>query len=111
METLTSTLRWNLMDRSFERDIIPMARHFGLALAPWSVLAAGHLQSKKQMEERKKNGEGLRNFLGGGDQTEEEERFSTVLSEIAEAHGIESVTAIALAYVMSKTPYVFPIVG
>ena len=26
-------------------------------------------------------------------------------------HGIESVTAVALAYVMAKTPYVFPIVG
>jgi aryl-alcohol dehydrogenase-like predicted oxidoreductase len=27
--------RWNIMHRDFEREIIPMARHFGLALAPW----------------------------------------------------------------------------
>ncbi|KAF9059967.1 hypothetical protein BDP27DRAFT_1430672 [Rhodocollybia butyracea] len=26
--------KWNVMDRSFERDIIPMARSLGLALAP-----------------------------------------------------------------------------
>lgn len=26
--------RWNVMNRAFERDIIPMARHFGMALAP-----------------------------------------------------------------------------
>lgn len=26
--------RWNLLNRDFERDIIPMARHFGMALAP-----------------------------------------------------------------------------
>jgi aryl-alcohol dehydrogenase-like predicted oxidoreductase len=26
--------RWNVMTRAFERDIIPMARHFGMALAP-----------------------------------------------------------------------------
>ncbi|ORY92787.1 NADP-dependent oxidoreductase domain-containing protein [Leucosporidium creatinivorum] len=102
--------RWNLMDRAFERDIIPMVRHFGMALAPWNVLAGGHLQSKKQLEERKKKGEGLRSMFGG-DQTEEEERFSTILSKIAEEHKIESVTAVALAYVMAKTPYVFPIVG
>lgn len=26
--------RWNLPDRDFERDTIPMAREFGMALAP-----------------------------------------------------------------------------
>jgi aryl-alcohol dehydrogenase-like predicted oxidoreductase len=26
--------RWNLLNRDFERDIIPMARHFGMAIAP-----------------------------------------------------------------------------
>lgn len=26
-------------------------------------------------------------------------------------HNIESVTAVAIAYVMAKTPYVFPIIG
>ncbi|ORY92761.1 NADP-dependent oxidoreductase domain-containing protein [Leucosporidium creatinivorum] len=103
--------RWSLLDRSFERDIIPMARQFGLALAPWGAMAQGRLQSKKQLEERKKNGERFRTLRGGPEQTDEEERFSTLLSKIAAEHNIESVTAIALAYVLSKTPYVFPIVG
>ena len=26
--------RWNILNRDFERDIIPMAREFGMALAP-----------------------------------------------------------------------------
>lgn len=26
--------RWNVLERDFERDIIPMARQFGMALAP-----------------------------------------------------------------------------
>lgn len=30
--------RWNGMLRDFEREIIPMARQFGVALAPWDVL-------------------------------------------------------------------------
>ena len=30
---------------------------------------------------------------------------------MAKEHGIESLTAIALAYVMQKTPNVFPIIG
>lgn len=33
--------RWNLMLRDFEREIIPMDRQFGMALAPWDVLGRG----------------------------------------------------------------------
>lgn len=39
--------RWNVMLRDFERGVIPMARHFGMALAPWDVLGGRHFQSKK----------------------------------------------------------------
>ncbi|OJJ82379.1 aldo/keto reductase [Aspergillus glaucus CBS 516.65] len=103
--------RWNVLLRDFEREIIPMARYFGMALAPWDVLGSGKFQSKKAIEERKKKGEGLRTMLGSGEQTEEEVRMSEALAKVAEEHGIESVTAIALAYVMAKTPNVFPLVG
>ncbi|ORY92793.1 NADP-dependent oxidoreductase domain-containing protein, partial [Leucosporidium creatinivorum] len=89
--------RWNVMDRAFERDIIPMAHHFGMALAVWNAMAGGHLQTKKQLEERKKNNEALRFSFAGPEQTEEEERFSALLAKIAAEHNIESVTAVALA--------------
>ncbi|KAK4051921.1 putative aryl-alcohol dehydrogenase aad14 [Microbotryomycetes sp. JL201] len=103
--------RWNVMARDFERDILPMSRSFGMALAPWDVLGGGRLQSKKQLEARKAAGEGIRSAFGGPEQTEDEVKYSQVLSDIAEAHGVESVTAICLAYVLGKTPYVFPIIG
>ncbi|KAK4047038.1 putative aryl-alcohol dehydrogenase aad14 [Microbotryomycetes sp. JL221] len=103
--------RWNVMLRDFERDIIPMTRHFGMALAPWDVLGGGRIKSKKQLEAKRAEGEKLRALLGPEDQSEEEVKFSEVLSAIAEEHGVESPTAICLAYVMSKTPYVFPLVG
>lgn len=102
--------RWNVMRRDFERDILPMARHFGMALAPWDVLGSGHFQTAKQLEERKKTGEGLRSMMGG-EQTEEERRISEALATVAAEHGIESVTTIALAYVLCKAPNVFPLVG
>lgn len=102
--------RWNVMRRDFERDILPMARHFGMALAPWDVLGSGHFQSAKQIAEREKNGEGLRSMLGQG-QSEDEKKISQALSTVAAEHGIESVTAIALAYVLCKAPNVFPLVG
>ncbi|KAK9482356.1 NADP-dependent oxidoreductase domain-containing protein [Lipomyces starkeyi] len=102
--------RWNVMLRDFERDIIPMARHFGMALAPWDVLGGGKFQTKKAVEERKKRGEGLRSIIGGG-QSEDEVKMSEALAKVASEHSIESITAIALAYVLAKTPNVFPLVG
>ncbi|KAK4704191.1 hypothetical protein P7C70_g2018, partial [Phenoliferia sp. Uapishka_3] len=103
--------RWNVMLRDFERDILPMARHFGMALAPWDALGGGRLQSKKALEERKAKGEGIRTMLGGPEQSEKEVKYSEVLDKIAQEHKVDSVTTIALAYVLSKTPYVFPIIG
>lgn len=37
---------YHLYRREIERDILPMAQHFGLAVVPWGVLAAGVLTGK-----------------------------------------------------------------
>ncbi|OJZ80605.1 hypothetical protein ASPFODRAFT_147303 [Aspergillus luchuensis CBS 106.47] len=103
--------RWNVMARDLEREIIPMARHFGMAIAPWDVLGSGKFQSKRSMAAREKAGEGLRTMFGPGKQTPKEIEVSEALSKVASEHGIESVTAIAIAYVMAKAPNVFPLVG
>ncbi|KAK5999287.1 hypothetical protein QM012_005612 [Aureobasidium pullulans] len=102
--------RWNIMLRDFEREIIPMARHFGMALAPWDVLGGGKFQSKAAIEERKKKNEGLRSMMGSSEQNEDEVKMSAALEEVANEHNV-TVTAVALAYVMSKTINVFPLVG
>lgn len=102
--------RWNVLRRDFEREIIPMARHFGMALAPWDVMGGGKFQTKAAIEERKKKGEGLRSMFTG-EQSEEEEKISEALAKVASEHGIQSITAIAIAYVMAKAHNVFPIVG
>lgn len=102
--------RWNVMRRDFQRDVIPMARHFGMALAPWDVLGQGKFQTTKEVEERKQRGETLRNYRGS-EQSEQELKVSAALAKVAEEHGIESVTAVALAYIFAKYPYVYPIVG
>ncbi|CAK7226872.1 Putative aryl-alcohol dehydrogenase aad14 [Sporothrix curviconia] len=106
--------RWNVMIRDMERDIIPMARHFGMAIAPWDVLGGGKFQSAAAMEKRAKAGEGLRTLFDtptAGRQSAEELAFSNALDKVAQEHGIESVTTIALAYVLSKAPRVFPVLG
>ncbi|GAB7359060.1 hypothetical protein MBLNU230_g5132t1 [Neophaeotheca triangularis] len=103
--------RWNVMLRDMERDIVPMCRHYGMAIAPWDAIGGGKFQSKKAMDERKKNNEGLRSMMGNGEQSEQEVKMSEALAKVAGEHGIESVTAVALAWIMTKAPHVFPLVG
>jgi aryl-alcohol dehydrogenase-like predicted oxidoreductase len=103
--------RWNVMLRDFEREIIPMARHFGMALCPWDVLGSGEFQSRKNIEERKAKGEPLRSMWRPGEQSEKEVAISEALAEVAAQHNVDSLQAIALAYVLAKAPRVFPLVG
>jgi aryl-alcohol dehydrogenase-like predicted oxidoreductase len=103
--------RWSVMQRDFERDIIPMARTFGMALVPWNVVGGGKFQTKKAIEERQKNGEGLRAFTAAGKQSPDEEKMSAALEKVAAEVGVDSITAVALAYVMHKAANVVPLVG
>lgn len=105
---------WNVMDRAFERDIIPMAREHGMALAPWNVLAGGKLRSDVEEERREKSGENGRDLKineHGWKRTEQERKMSNALEKVGKEVGVDSVTAVAIAYVMHKAPYVFPLVG
>ncbi|KAL5519544.1 AAD14_1 [Sanghuangporus vaninii] len=103
---------WNVMERSFEREIIPMARTLGLALAPWNVLASGRLRTDAEEERRMASGErGRVIFNDEWKRTENERKISAALEKVAKEVGTEHITAVAIAYVMQKTPYVFPIIG
>ncbi|KAE9403978.1 Aldo/keto reductase [Gymnopus androsaceus JB14] len=103
--------KWNIMDRSFERDIIPMARSLGLALAPWEVLASGKLRTDEEEERRRTTGEKGRAFMSSWERNEDEVKMSRALEKVAKDIGTKSISAVAIAYVMQKTPYVFPIIG
>ncbi|OCH94625.1 Aldo/keto reductase [Obba rivulosa] len=103
---------WSILQRDFEREIIPMARAEGLALAPWNVLAAGKIRTDAEEERRRQTGEKGRLIYGTGwERTPEQRKVSLALEEVAKQIGVSSITAVAIAYVMQKTPYVFPIVG
>ncbi|KIJ33590.1 hypothetical protein M422DRAFT_264350 [Sphaerobolus stellatus SS14] len=103
--------RWSILDRAFEREIIPMAREEGLALAPWGVLGQGRIRTDEEEERRKKRGEtgDTRGFQWI--RTPDQVKLSHKLEEIAKEVGAKHITAVALAYVLHKTPYVYPIMG
>ncbi|KAJ7124518.1 Aldo/keto reductase [Mycena epipterygia] len=103
---------WNVMERSFEREIIPMARAHGLALAPWRVLGSGKLRTDAEEEQRRASGEKGRMIAGPTwERNEDEKKMSHALEKVAGEVGAKSITAVAIAYLMQKVPYVFPIIG
>lgn len=98
--------RWSAASRDFERDIIPMARDEGMALAPWGALGGGAFKTEAQRKALAEGSAEGRQAPASADQI----AVSKVLEKIANAKGTV-ITSIALAYVMHKATYVFPIVG
>jgi aryl-alcohol dehydrogenase-like predicted oxidoreductase len=78
-----------------------MCRAEGMGIAPWGSLGGG----KFKTEEQRNAQEGRR-----VEASEKEIQTSQVLESIANRKN-SLITSIALAYVMHKTPYVFPIIG
>ncbi|KAH8997089.1 NADP-dependent oxidoreductase domain-containing protein [Lactarius hatsudake] len=104
---------WSVFVRSFERDIIPMARAEGLALAPWGVLAGGKIRTNAEEARCKEK------------RTPEQKKVCDVLEEIAKEVGTESIITSSKRHTSHlatirvslrcitciSRPYVFPILG
>ena len=101
--------KWSAADRDFDRDILYLARHEGMALAPWGALGGGKFKSKEVRDSVNK-GETHEGRAAAGKGDTNADKISDVLQEIAQEKG-SIMTSVALAYVMHKAPYVFPIVG
>ncbi|KAJ7174576.1 Aldo/keto reductase [Mycena filopes] len=103
---------WNVLERSFEREIIPMARANGLALAPFRVVGGGKFRTDAEEEERRATGEKGRTLTNPQwERSEDEKKISHALEKVAAEVGVKSITAVAIAYVLQKVPYCFPIIG
>jgi aryl-alcohol dehydrogenase-like predicted oxidoreductase len=102
---------WNVLERDFEREIIPTARNedssnlldnvatftnyppsLGMALAPWNILAAGKFRTDAEEEERHKTGE-YRKMRGEWERNEDEKRISAMLEKVAHEVGTKHLTA------------------
>ncbi|KAI0712118.1 aryl-alcohol dehydrogenase [Earliella scabrosa] len=103
---------WSVLQRDLEREIIPMAKAEGMAICPWSVLAGGKIRTDAEEDKRRKTGElGRRVVNQEWERNDTEKKVTSVLEEVAADVGAPNIQAVAIAYVMQKVPYVFPIVG
>jgi aryl-alcohol dehydrogenase-like predicted oxidoreductase len=124
---------WSVLDRSFERDIIPMARSEGLALAPCGILGGEKIRTNAEEARHRKSGEKGRMIFGSDwERTPEQKKVCDVLEEIGKEVGTESITSskwlcscqkfreVGDASLTEnscdrvsppKLPYVFPLIG
>ncbi|KAL2889474.1 putative aryl-alcohol dehydrogenase AAD14 [Ceratocystis lukuohia] len=108
--------RWNIGVRDVEREIVPVLRHFGMSFCAWDAMGGGQWQTKKQIEERRKNNEKMRSTFGNGiDQSPQDAAISEALEKVAAEVNAPNIQAVALAYLLAKGEQlkinVFPIVG
>lgn len=96
--------RWSVKDRDIERELLPMCISEGMGIAPWGAIGQGSFQRKAD-QGKSKDGRSAKEL------DEDEKKVSAALEKVADEIGIESVTAVALAWCMSKYPYVYPIIG
>ncbi|MCJ1243955.1 hypothetical protein MMC30_001152 [Trapelia coarctata] len=93
---------WNAAKRDFERDIIPMCASEEMGICPWGALGGGKFKS----DEARKQSEGRK----VAEVTEQQVKVSKALEKLAKEKGA-AITGVALAYVIQRAPYVFPICG
>lgn len=101
---LTERTKWSAANRDFEREIIPMTPAEGMGLVPWGALGMGLFQPAST---EKKEG---RTWADDPAIQGHERDVGYELETIANRKGT-AITSVALAYVLHKAPYVFPVCG
>jgi aryl-alcohol dehydrogenase-like predicted oxidoreductase len=103
-------IRYNLVDRSPERDLIPMARELGLGVTPWSPLAMGVLTGK--YAPGGSSSTSLRKDLMAavGPVTDRSVAIASAVQEIAAAIGV-TPARVAIAWLLTNTTVTAPIIG
>ncbi|KAK5715731.1 hypothetical protein LTR17_016719 [Elasticomyces elasticus] len=99
------TGRWSAAERDMEREILAMCEAEQMAIAPYEVLGGGRFKTPEQIKQQKDQRtelypDGVAKF----------HKVGAVLARIGEKKATLP-TSIAMAYVMQKQAYVFPLIG
>lgn len=103
---------YNLLDRRIERELVPMAQTYGIALLPWSPLAEGFLVGKYSLEKTFSRAGRLSRNSEWGQVLFSQQSFRVVetLKKIAREKGC-SAGHIALAWCINQPGITSPIIG
>ena len=97
-------VEYSMLQRTPERDLIPMANHFGLTVTPWAPLAGGALTGKYLRGDKGRIKENSNRL------SENAQRITRQVVAIAEELGVQP-SQVALQWTMQQTNSCIPIVG
>jgi aryl-alcohol dehydrogenase-like predicted oxidoreductase len=102
-------IEYSLLERTPERDLLPMAQHFGLSVVAWAPMSAGVLTGKYTRAQRE---ESLRRVTNEqrGRLSERALVVARTVDAVADALGVTSAQ-VATAWVSSRGYGLIPIVG
>lgn len=102
-------VEYNLIERTVERDLLPMAKHFNLAVTAWSPLASGLLSGKYNSKDTPANEKRL--SLAAFKQVSERNlAIADKVIEVAKQIG-RSPSQVALNWLRQQHASIIPIVG
>jgi aryl-alcohol dehydrogenase-like predicted oxidoreductase len=109
-------VEYSLVQRTVERDLLPMARELGLGVTPWSPLASGVLTGKYssrdlgQPAEASEKGTRRNIAAGNGSLTERSLGIAETVKSVAAELG-HSPAQVAIAWTLQHSAVTSPILG
>ncbi|HSW30070.1 MAG TPA: aldo/keto reductase [Longimicrobiales bacterium] len=103
---VAAQLRYSLVDRTAERDLLPMARALDLAVTPWGVLSAGVLSGKYTR--------GTAPGSGRAEANAAKQERNLAIARAVDAVAVEvgcTSSQVAVAWVRQQPGVIIPIVG
>jgi aryl-alcohol dehydrogenase-like predicted oxidoreductase len=104
-------IEYNLIERTVERELVPMAKALNLGLTAWSPLARGMLTGKYHghgsSEQGRMNNDAMKGLMPEKQRTE---RIVAALKTVSDETG-RSMAQIALAWLRYRPVPVIPIIG
>jgi aryl-alcohol dehydrogenase-like predicted oxidoreductase len=101
-------IKYNLIERTPEHELMPMARHFGIAVTPWSPLEGGVLTGKYNEAGDKTENPGGRNVQHK--LSEHNLTIARAVAKLAEDIG-RTPSQVALNWLMQRPGMTSPIIG
>ena len=105
-------IEYSLLERTPERELLPMAKELGLTVTAWSPLAGGILTGKYldetvETKEARYGTEEMKQFMGNQERGND---IARVIKTIAEENGA-SAAQVALAWLRYRDNSIIPIIG
>jgi aryl-alcohol dehydrogenase-like predicted oxidoreductase len=99
-------IRYSLIDRTAERDLLPMARALDLAVTPWSILGAGVLSGKYNADKKPEKGRAKEGAAKVGRNLD----IARVVVDVAREIGC-TPSQVAISWVRQQPGVMVPLIG